>query len=87
MNNEGILIGVPTSKRGPRLSHLFFTDGSLLFCRANIFQWVQLTKVLRIYKEASGQRLNKNKTSIFFSRNTSMKDREDVIAFSQLSAA
>jgi hypothetical protein len=85
-NNEGILSGVPTSKRGPRLSHLFFADDSLLFCRANIAQWIQMTNVLRIYEEASGQKLNKSKTSIFFSRNTSVKDREDVLALSQLPA-
>jgi hypothetical protein len=29
------ITGVPTSKQGPRLSHLFFEDDNLLFCKAN----------------------------------------------------
>jgi hypothetical protein len=63
-NQDGVLTGVPTSRRGPRVSHLFFADDSLLFCRANLSQWEALTRLLRQYEEASGQRLNNNKTII-----------------------
>jgi hypothetical protein len=31
-DREGVLEGVPSSKRGPRLNYLFFADDSLLFC-------------------------------------------------------
>jgi hypothetical protein len=64
-NTEGDLLGVPTSKYGPRISHLFFADDSLLFCRSPMTQWHQLTSLLKKYEEASGQRLNCSKTSIF----------------------
>jgi hypothetical protein len=77
-NYDGVLTGVPTSKRGPRVSHLFFADDSLLFCRANISQWEALTRLLRIYEEASGQRLNNNKTAMYFSRNTSEMDKNGI---------
>jgi hypothetical protein len=69
-DRNGELIGVPTSKRGPRLNHLFFADDSLLFCRATPLHWRRMTHILKIYEMASGQRLNQDKTSIFFSRNT-----------------
>ena len=38
-NRDGLLSGVPTSKYGPQVNHLFFADDSLLFCRASISQW------------------------------------------------
>jgi hypothetical protein len=75
-NREGALTGVPTSKRGPHIGHLFFADDSLLFCRANIQQWNCLSSILKKYEKASGQRLNSNKTTLFFSRNTTMEDKK-----------
>jgi hypothetical protein len=64
------IIGVPLSVRGIRLTHLFFADDSLIFCRANFTEWVNLMDILKRYEKASGQRLNLAKTSIFFCKNT-----------------
>jgi hypothetical protein len=83
---NGIITGVPTSKNGPRINHLFFADDSLLFCKANSVEWRRLTKILDKYEEASGQKLNKDKTSIFFSRNTSREKREEISHLSGLQA-
>ena len=86
VNKTGVITGVPTSKKGPKLSHLFFADDSLLFCKANSVEWRQLTKLLEEYEIALGQKLNKDKTSIFFSRNTSPAKREEVTRLSSLNA-
>jgi len=62
--------GVPIVAGGYRLSHLFFADDSLLFCRANFMKWGNLFQVLQTYERDSGQQLNAAKTSIFFRKNT-----------------
>jgi hypothetical protein len=33
--HKGFITRVPTSPKGPQLSHLFFADNNLLFCKAN----------------------------------------------------
>jgi hypothetical protein len=68
--DEDRISGVPTSTRGIRPSHLFFPDDSLLFCRANFREWYSLMKVMQVYEQASGQKLNNGKTSILFRENT-----------------
>jgi hypothetical protein len=65
-NDDGNFMVVYTSNGGPWISHLFFADDSLLFCRSSLYQWDALTNVLRLYEAASNQRLNNKKTSIFF---------------------
>jgi hypothetical protein len=84
-NQKGLLRGVPTSKKGPCLNHLFFADDSLLFCRADITHWNKMTKILSIYERLLGQRLNKSKTAIFFNKNTLSARKEQILAVSELS--
>lgn len=70
------LTGVPISVGGYRLSHLFFADYSLLFCKPTAEEWENLSQVLKLYERASGQQLNAAKTSIFFNKNTSPEIKE-----------
>jgi hypothetical protein len=77
---DRLLIGVPISVRGVRLTHLFFADDSLLFCRANFDEWGKLLKVLEVYESASGQKINVEKSSIFFSSNTGVEFRSLISA-------
>jgi hypothetical protein len=79
---SGCLSRVPMSKRGHRLSHLFSSDNSLLFCKENSVEWRRLMRLLEKYECASYQKLNKAKTSIFFSRNTSPKRQQEIFQLS-----
>jgi hypothetical protein len=67
---DGRISGVHTSAKGLKLSHLFFVDDSLLFCQENFQKWSNLMQVMLVYEQASGQKLNSGKTSIYFRKNT-----------------
>ncbi|XP_030924735.1 uncharacterized protein LOC115951970 [Quercus lobata] len=67
---EGHIRGVSICKKGSRLTHLFFEDDSLVFCRATIAECQNVQNLLNVYEKASGQQLNRNKTGLFFSKST-----------------
>jgi hypothetical protein len=84
---KGAISGVPTSKNGPKITHLFFADDSLVLCKANQVEWRRLLNILDTYERGSGQKINLNKTAIFFSRNTCLSRRLEILALSGLSKA
>lgn len=75
---EGKLTGVPISARGYKLSHLLFTNDSLLFCRVNFLEWANIHHLLHLCECASSQKLNVEKTAIFFSRNTKREFKDHI---------
>ena len=66
------------SARRPRISHLFFANDSLIFGRATVKECEEIQRVLQVYEASLGQQLNKNKTSLFFSHNTTNGVRETI---------
>ena len=64
-----MLSGMNISRRGPSITHLFFADDSLIFCKANQDQTKELMRVLDVYGLASGQVINLEKSSVLFSKN------------------
>ena len=60
------------------ISHLFFVDDSLIFCKASMNDCNSLQHVLKLYKDASGQQLIKAKTSLFVNTNTNREIQEEI---------
>jgi hypothetical protein len=64
------------------LSHFFFANDSLLFCKANSVEWRRLMRILGVNEAGSGKKLNLQKTSIIFSRNTTDEKKQEILIFS-----
>ena len=68
--HERRITSLAIARRGQKINHLFFANDSVLFCKANAQEWGQLQLILESYERASGQKLNREKTSLLFSKNT-----------------
>ena len=67
----GDIRGVSICRNDPRLTHLLFANDSLIFCKAKENECQKLLEVLATYENVSGQQINREKTTIFFSKSTS----------------
>lgn len=61
--------GIKIYRGAPSVNHLFFADDSLIFCGANVRECQNILHVIEIYENASGQRINRDKTNLFFNSN------------------
>ncbi|KAL0017676.1 hypothetical protein SO802_004745 [Lithocarpus litseifolius] len=68
---NGDITSVAACSHGPKISHLFFADDNIIFCQATSEECTRLENILETYEHASRQKFNKEKTSLFFSHNTS----------------
>ena len=66
----GELEGVRVARGCPRVNHLLFADDTMFFCNASAECCNNLVKILSEYEEASGQKINRNKSAITFSSKT-----------------
>lgn len=64
-NRECRLHGGKVCCRSPMVSHLFFEDDCLLFCRATRLEVQALKSVLILYEQISGQAINYTKSGTF----------------------
>jgi hypothetical protein len=58
--------------------HLLFTDDSLIMIRAKREDGMQLQSILDLYEGCSGQKINKAKSAVMFSWNTSDKEKQEI---------
>ena len=56
-------------------------DDTLLFCRASRGDLEAILQVLQLYEQASGQKLNRDKITVFFSKATTEEWRRELVEF------
>ena len=61
------------------VTHLFFADDSLLFYKESIRECQNLIVTLNLYEAVSRQEINADKSSIFFSNNTSPELKAEIL--------
>ncbi|KAL5580419.1 hypothetical protein UlMin_012861 [Ulmus minor] len=70
-----LFTGIKIASGCPSISHLFFADDSLIFCKAKLSEATHLKSCLNSYAKASGQLINFDKSAFSFSPNTRGDDK------------
>ena len=76
--SDGETKGYSICRVGPKITHIFFADDCLLFCRANSTKCAKIQNILAWYEAALCQQVNSDKTTTFFSRNTFEEVQEEL---------
>jgi hypothetical protein len=76
--DRGELYGIRNGRLGPPISHLLFADDSILFARSDSRSVDALKDTLKVYCEGSGQKINLEKSSVFFGNHCEEKVKNDV---------
>lgn len=69
---------LPTGRRVPKISNLFFVDDVMLFAEATVEQAKVIRQCLDKFCVASGQKVSYMKSSVYFSGNTSPAEAEEI---------
>ena len=70
--------GISICKESPTITHLLFVDDSVIYCKAIEQESRELCEILHKYEEVTDQKMNTEKSSVFFSKNTNEETRERV---------
>ena len=56
----------------PKITNLFFADDSLIFSRVSSAEINSIVEILQVYAKATGQCINFEKSSVYFSNNSTI---------------
>ncbi|KAM6553580.1 hypothetical protein CsatB_014342 [Cannabis sativa] len=82
-----LIQGCKVAQRAPPITHMFFANDSYLFSQATQGAADSITNLLQLFENASGQKVNYSKSSIFFSPNTTTTTRAHICSILHMSEA
>ncbi|MBA0664477.1 hypothetical protein Goklo_004466 [Gossypium klotzschianum] len=74
----GNWVPIRLSRTGPAVSHLFFADDLVIFCKAQLDQAILLDSIISQFYEISGHKISVRKSNIFFSKNIGVNVRNQI---------
>ncbi|KAM6561714.1 hypothetical protein CsatA_030953 [Cannabis sativa] len=72
---RGKIRGCKVARGAPLISHMLFADDSYIYCQASEDGARNVVSLLDLFQAASGQQINCQKSSLFFSPNTSHDEK------------
>ncbi|XP_062100071.1 uncharacterized protein LOC133805941 [Humulus lupulus] len=73
-----LIRGIQVARGAPVISHMLFADDSYIFCKATSENAAHVSHLLTIFEGTSGQKVNYEKSSVFFSRNIEVSMRDTI---------
>ena len=71
--------GVSICRNAPKITNLLFADDSLIFSRASSAEIHAIVEILQVYATASGQCINLEESSLYFSNNTTDRQKQEIL--------
>lgn len=84
---RGFVHGIKVVRTAPLISHMLFADDCYIFCKVNMDSASHVLNLLKVFEKASGQQINKDKSSVFYIQNCSAQTRQEICDHLQISEA
>lgn len=78
---ENLIRDYALCKNGAWITHLFFANDSVLFCQTRMEDLQVIQHILYKYEQASGQQINRTKTTLFFSKAIVEEKKREILNF------
>ncbi|XP_015959674.1 uncharacterized protein LOC107483570 [Arachis duranensis] len=75
---ENLISGIRLAPTAPVITHLLFADDCIIFAGAQEEEIYQIIQIINKYTEASGQRINTDKSGLIFGRQVSIQRRVNI---------